>query len=103
MAEAIVSTPVDIARESIRRLATIDVSDRSPSTVNPSAINPLIEDSPIDTMANISDVLAFLSDAVEDFADFEAKLEGSGSGLSRILNVCRAALDFQRKQEGGAA
>lgn len=72
---------------------------------NPSAINPLIVDgSPEDTILGVSEVIAFLSGAMEhaEHAGDTIPLDGGCTGLARILDTCRAALVFHRS-EGGAA
>jgi hypothetical protein len=54
-------------------------------------------------MLAVSEVLAFLSGAMElaeDSDDIKIPIKGGCTGLARILDTCRAALDFHR--EGGA-
>lgn len=91
----------------IRRSAqsTDTSSDSENSAIDPATINPLIiVGSPRDTMLAVSEVLAFLSgamEAAENSTDIKIPISGGCTGLSRILDTCRAALDFQRL-EGGA-
>lgn len=72
---------------------------------NPSAINPLIVDgSPKDTILGVSEVLAFLSGAMEHAEGGNPiPMDGGCTGLARILDTCRSALAFHLQDEGGAA
>ena len=77
---------------------------------NPAMQNPLIPSGhPEDTMVAVCDVLSYLSYAAEasqQMSQDEVMPVGAQSGLSRILDTCRAALNFHRMTadaEGGAA
>lgn len=53
-----------------------------------------------DTILAVSEVLAFLAGAMEmaeHSTDVKIPIDGGCTGLSRILDTCRAALDFHRK------
>lgn len=71
--------------------------------------NPLIPSGEIDdTLLAVSEVLAFLSgtmEMAEHSSDGHIPIKGGCTGLSRILDTCRAALDFHQiaDTEGGAA
>lgn len=85
--------------------STLRAVDGSPS-FNPSTINPLIVDgSQKDTMLAVSEILAFLSGAMEhsEHGGDHIPLEGGCTGLARILDTCRSALAFHLHNEGGAA
>lgn len=85
--------------------STLHAVEDAPS-FNPSTINPLIVDeSPADTMLAVSEVLAFLSGAMENSEGGSDRipLDGGCTGLARILDTCRSALDFHRHNEGCAS
>jgi hypothetical protein len=74
---------------------------------NPAMQNPLIPSGhPEDTMAAVCDVLSYLAYAAEAGPEKDVIPAGAAMGLSRILDTCRAALNFHRLEadtEGGAA
>lgn len=74
-----------------------------PAFIN--SINPLIEDSQEDTILGVSEVLAFLSVAMEhaEGSNDKITIDGACNGMSRILDTCRYALNFHLRNEGGAA
>lgn len=77
---------------------------------NPKMQNPLIPSGhPGDTMEAVCDVLSYLAYATEagrKISEEDVMPVGAATGLSRILDTCRAALNFHRLEadtEGGAA
>jgi hypothetical protein len=73
-----------------------------PAVIN--RLNPLIEESQEDTILGVSEVLAFLSVAMEhaENASDHIPVDGGCMGLSRILDTCRSALNFHLRDVGGA-
>lgn len=85
--------------------STRSTSNTRAPAINLPDINPLIpSDRAIDTMLAVSEVLSFLSDAMTEIERRRETLNsGSAIGMSRILDVCRSALEHCPEQEGGAA
>lgn len=78
--------------------------------IDPATQNPLIPSGhPGDTMQAVCEVLSYLSYAAEagqQLSEEDVMPAGAAMGLSRILDTCRAALNFHRLKvdaEGGAA
>ncbi|MBI5922025.1 MAG: hypothetical protein HY847_10330 [Betaproteobacteria bacterium] len=83
-----------------------DDSDSTSPKIDRADIYPLIPTySPEDTMLCVSEILAFLSGAMENAEGSSESIPWSGGcmGLSRILDACRYALNYHLEQKGGAA
>jgi hypothetical protein len=84
--------------------STRSTSNTRAPAINLPDINPLIPSNHVDdTIVAVSEVLSFLSNAMDGIENRGQTLNnGSASGMSRILDTCRAALTFHL-QDGGAA
>jgi hypothetical protein len=84
--------------------AAVERMEQSASASTGSTINPLVCDHYEDTLLGVSEVLAFLSGAMvhaEQSIERPAiPLNGGCTGLSRILDTCRAALNCHLPKEG---